>query len=151
MGLFDFLFNSAEDPIQTKFDELSDKAYNEKIRDDDISLLNDNEKIFFVLYVFDMEFQNGGLCQFFVNSSRVYAPLVSEYLGIVGAAEHQKMFDDFVVSNKIDLSDLSFFIIKSSYEYQSKFLAYPFEKFDHSFGELTGLVNYLGDFMKNKL
>ena len=87
MGLFDFLFK--ESKLQKKFNYLTDKAYNETIKDDDISQLDDNEKVFFVLYIFNLEIQNGGLCQFFVNSSRAYATLISEYLEIIGALEHK--------------------------------------------------------------
>ena len=100
MGLFDFLFE--ESKLQEKFNYLTDKAYNETIKDDDISQLDDNEKVFFVLYIFNLEIQNGGLCQFFVNSSRAYATLISQYLEIIGALEHKMLYDDFVKEN-IDL------------------------------------------------
>ena len=51
MGLFDFLFK--ESKLQKKFNYLTDKAYNETIKDDDISQLDDNEKVFFVIYIFN--------------------------------------------------------------------------------------------------
>jgi prepilin signal peptidase PulO-like enzyme (type II secretory pathway) len=39
------------------------------------------------LYMFEMEVNNGGLCQFFVNSSRECAPFISEALEAIGATE----------------------------------------------------------------
>ena len=41
----------------------------------------------------ETEVNNGGLCQFFVNSSRIVAPFVSEYMAIVGAFE---LYLDFI-------------------------------------------------------
>ena len=91
MGLFDFLFKEAEDKVQKKFNYLTEKAYNKAIKDDDISQLDDNEKVFFVLYIFNLEIQNGGLCQFFVNSSRLLAPYVDGCLQTINAQEHKKL------------------------------------------------------------
>ena len=58
-----------------------------------------------------MELQNGGLCQFFVNSSRSLAPYVDECLKMVGAEEHRKLFAEFVANNQIDLNNLDSFRI----------------------------------------
>lgn len=149
MGLFDFLFE--EDKLQEKFDYLTDKAYNETIKDDDISQLDDNEKVFFVLYIFNLEIQNGGLCQFFVNSSRAYATLISQYLEIIGALEHKMLYDDFVKENNINLEDLSFFDMDDLSEYEEKDNSYPFDRFDDAFCELTDIEELLEEFMNNKL
>ena len=149
MGLFDFLFE--EDKLQEKFNYLTDKAYNETIKDDDISQLDDNEKVFFVLYIFNLEIQNGGLCQFFVNSSRAYATLISQYLEIIGALEHKVLYDDFVKENNLNLEDLSFFDMDDLSEYEEKANSYPFDSFDDAFCELTDIEELLEEFMNNKL
>ncbi len=39
--------------------------------------LNQSQKVFYSLNWLESEVNNGGLCQFFVNSSRMVAPLVS--------------------------------------------------------------------------
>ncbi len=147
MNLFDFSLS----PIEIKYNELLEKCFNEEIQDEDISLLTDNEKIFYVLYTFDMEFQNGGLCQFFVNSSRNFAPYVSEYLEKVGAIEHKKLFDNFIKSNDINLNDLSFFIIDDLDFYEEKCNAYPFDDFDDEFSELPELIKILEEFLNDIL
>ena len=48
-----------------------------------VNSLNPSQKIFYSVNWLEMEVNNGGLCQFFVNSSRMVAPLVSEYMGII--------------------------------------------------------------------
>ena len=37
--------------------------------------LNEKEKTFYVVMLYEIEFQNGGLCQYFVNSSRGHGKL----------------------------------------------------------------------------
>ena len=85
MGLFDFLFKEAEDKVQKKFNYLTEKAYNKAIKDDDISQLDDNEKVFFVLYIFNLEIQNGGLCAYntgtISNSTSSATVSNSKYVG----------------------------------------------------------------------
>ena len=54
----------------------------------------------YVAAILDMEIQNGGLCQFFVNSSRMVAPIVSEYMSIIGATEHKNLYDTFIEKKK---------------------------------------------------
>ena len=149
MGLFDFLFKRSA--VEEKFDYLSDKVYSEIIKDDDLSLLNDNEKVFFVIYLYNLEIQNGGLCQFFVNSSRAYATLISQYLEIIGALEHKMLYDDFVKENNINLLDLSFFDMDDLREYEEKANSYPFDRFDDAFCELTDIEELLEEFMNDKL
>ena len=118
MALFDFLFKNnkkeekdASEIVYDIFTELMDKSYSTAIRGDDINLLNDKEKVFYVLYLYNMEIQNCGLCQFFVNSTKIYAPLVSHFLKEVNAVEHKKLYDDFIKANNINLYDLSYFDI----------------------------------------
>ena len=67
----DELFSAA----QARIDAVVD-AHEEIL--DGFPLLSDPQKVFFALNYLEMEVNNGGLCQFFVNSSRVYAPLISD-------------------------------------------------------------------------
>lgn len=150
MALFDFLFKNnkkeekdASEIVYDIFTELMDKAYSTAIRDDDINLLNDKEKVFYVLYLYNMEIQNGGLCQFFVNSTKIYAPLVSHFLKEVNAVEHKKLYDDFIKANNINLYDLSYFDIDNVEEFSEKNNSYPFDDFDDKFYTLPNLEDYL--------
>jgi len=150
MGLFDFFKMFEPSKIESKYNELMEKAYNSLIQDDDISQLSDEEKVFYVVYYFNAEWQNGGLCQFFVNSSRVYAPIIGEYLGIIGALEHKQMYEEFIKNNNIDVNDLSFFENRTI-SYQEKVNSYPFDKFDDEFYELPELDEYLEKYLEEYL
>lgn len=113
-----------------------------------ISSLNDSQKIVYSLDWFTIEVDNGGLFQFFVNSGRIVAPFISDYMEIVGAKEHKKLFDDFISKNNIDLSDLSFFDVNSEDEYAKKAERYPFNEFDDAFYELKPLDTYLKEYIR---
>lgn len=112
----------------------------ENAEDSEVDAFFGARRTVFVLNLFDSEIQNGGLCQFFVNSSREVAPFVSESLAAVGAEEHRVLFEEFVQNNAIDLSDLSSFMIfwsKRSYIKQTK--RYDFDAFDNQYYELPAL------------
>lgn len=96
-------------------------------------------RVVYILSTFDSEVQNGGLCQFFVNSSREVAPFVCESLETVGATEHCLLLQDFVTKNGIDLSDLSSFIITSRRGYIKQTKRFDFDSFDERYYELPPL------------
>lgn len=102
-----------------------------------------------VLEDYDMEVNNGGLCQYFVNSSRAGAPRLSEFLKEINAKKHKKLFDDFIRKNKIDVNDLDNFIIEheeaelgkissvsDDEKYYEKYKSNPFDDFDSEFYNL---------------
>ena len=148
MGLFDFFKMFKPSKIESKYNELMDKVYNPLIQDDDISQLSDEEKVFYVVYYFNAEWQNGGLCQFFVNSSRVAAPFVSEYMGVVGADAHKKLFDEFIQKNNINVTELSFFDIEKIEEFEEKAESYPFDDYDEAYYEMEPLQTYLQKYIR---
>ena len=115
---------------------------------DGFSLLSYPQKVFFALNYLEMEVNNGGLCQFFVNSSRVLAPYISEYLGIIGATEHKQLFDGFIQKNNIDLSDLSSFKIRHVREFAAQAERYPFDEYDDAFYTLPSLEESLTAYVK---
>ena len=88
------------------------------------------------------EVNNGGLCQFFVNSSRAFAPFVSESLFAVGADKTKELFDNFISENNIDLKDLNSFIITDLSEFAEQNQRYPFDDFDNKYYEI-GEINHL--------
>ena len=122
-----------------------DKAYNPDLRDDDISQLNDVEKVIFIVNVFNMEVLNGGICQFFSNSSGQYAPFISECLEKIESLENKKLFDDFVKENNIDLHNLSVFKASDISDYSNRVCKlYNYEKFDANYVEIDDeLAKYI--------
>ena len=82
------------------------------------------------------EVMNGGICQFFVNSSRVFAPILSASLDEVNAKEHKYHFDNFIEQNKIDVNDLNSFKSEDEDEFIEQYDKYPFEDFDMKFYDI---------------
>ena len=70
------------------------------------------KRVFYVVNYFDMEVQNGGLCQYFVNSSRDTAPYLLTCLNEIGAARYELLVRNFVTDNGINLNCLESFEIK---------------------------------------
>lgn len=116
-----------------------------------VNSLNSSQKLFYCVNWLETEVNNGGLCQFFVNSSRMAAPLVSAYMGMIGAEEHQKLYDDFVNRNGINLNDLSFFTIYKAKDFEKKYKAYPFDEYDNAFYEMEPLETYLKKYIREHL
>ena len=94
------------------------------------------KKIYYIVNYFDMEVQNGGLCQFFVNSSRDVAPYVVESLNAIGAINYKILLNDFVEEHNINLSDLDSFMIEDVEEFEAQTKRYPFDDFDDKYYEL---------------
>ncbi len=112
------------------------------------SKISVEQKTFYILSIYDMEIQNGGLCQFFVNSSRSLAPYIQENLSIIGATGHNELFTDFIQSNNIDINNLDSFIISDIDEYEAQTKLYDFETFDNKYIELPTLQSYMTNYIK---
>ncbi len=90
-------------------------------------------QVFYVTTLYEAEVNNGGLCQFFVNSSRFFAPVLADYLDEIGAEEHKALFEAFIRDNGIDVDDLSSFVIDDLDEFEEQTERYPFDDFDDAF------------------
>lgn len=99
------------------------------------SQINEEQKTIYSLNKFESEVNNGGLCQFFVNSSRECAPYISKALDAVGAFQIKDLYDKFISDNCIDVTDLSSFKISSIDEYEAQTQRYDFDSFDDKFYE----------------
>ena len=113
--------------------------------------LNDEQRVFYAVNYLEMEVNNGGLCQFFVNSSRMVAPIVSEHMGIIGAIEHKKLYDAFIEKHQINTNDLSSFDSDTIEVFQSQYERYPFDEYDDAFYELEPLQNHLVPYVKKHI
>ncbi len=89
-----------------------------------------------ILYMFNDEIQNGGLCQYFVNSTSKMAPFVAEALKIVGAVGFEALFTGFCTKNRIDLTDLSSFETDALDDYEALCERYSFDEFDYAYCDL---------------
>lgn len=116
-----------------------------------IAALNPDQVVFFSANYLEMEVNNGGLCQFFVNSSRIVAPVVSVSLEIIGAAEHKKLYDDFIAKYNIDVTNLSSFCIHDIQDYGKQTERYPFAEFDDAFYEMNPIQEYLVSYVRRHI
>ena len=138
--LFEAVWNRTENIVSSK-DDFAD-GFND---------LNDEQRIFYAVNYLEMEVNNGGLCQFFVNQSRMFAPIVSAYMGVIGATEHQKLYDTFIEKQHIDTNNLSSFDCDTIEDFQSQYKRYPFDEYDNAFYELEPLQNHLISFIKKHI
>ena len=116
-----------------------------------VNSLNFHQKVFYSVNWLEIEVNNGGLCQFFVNSSRMVAPFVSEYMAVIGADEHKRLYDDFVRQNGIDLCELSSFDVDDLEEFAEQYDRYPFDDYDDAFYEAEPLETYLTKYARENL
>ncbi len=137
------------------FSAISDRVDDEIYYADDIksALANANKQkqVFYTAYWYEAEVNNGGLCQYFANSSNLTAPYLSETLEIIGAKEHKENFDKFVKDNNIDVNDLSMFESDDVDEYIEKTELLDFDKFDEKFYELEPIQDYLVKYARENI
>lgn len=116
-----------------------------------VNALHGAEKAFYVASYFEMEVNNGGLCQFFVNSSREVAPQLADALSEIGAVRHRELFESFVEKNAINIHDLSSFVIDSIDEYGTQAKRYPFDDFDNAFYSLPPIQELLVPYIREHI
>lgn len=120
------------------YDSISCVCYN-AVYDINDKEVNNIQKTVYSLIQFETEVNNGGLCQFFVNSSRECAPYISESLTLIGAEKIKNLFDDFIYKNNIDVTDLTSFILKDIDAYKAQTERFDFDSFDDKFYEEENL------------
>ena len=134
------------------FKAISDRVDDEIYFSDDIKSALENankeKQVFYTVYWFESEVQNGGLCQYFCNSSNLTAPYLSEALEIIGAKEQKALFDKFVKDNDIDVNDLSMFETDDVDEYIEKTELLDFDSFDNSYYKLDENNSNVYDLLK---
>ncbi len=118
---------------------------------DALELLNDYQRYFYAVYSFDGEVNNGGIMQFFTNSSRATLPYVSDGLREMGAAEHQKVYDLLISRYEIDVDGLAAADEDELEEYLEEYGRYPLENFDASYYTLTPLQKNIEAYVKDNI
>lgn len=121
------------------------------VDDEKLDIANEIQRAFYVIDYFNLEVNNGGLCQFFVNSSRVCAPYISNSLEMIGAEKTKNLFDSFVAKNSIDLKNLDSFIIDDIDKFEEQTKRYPFDDFDNSYYKIEDIDKLLVSFAKKNI
>ena len=122
-----------------------------RLSSNDFAALSHPQQVFEIVNTLEMEVNNGGLCQFFVNSSREYAPYVSVSLEEIGAYAHMELYDSFIHRCGIDLKELSSFQIHNVKEYKAQTERYPFDEFDSAFYDLPSLEDNLTRYIRSNI
>ena len=110
--------------------------------------------------MFDLEMQNGGLCQFLANQGKFHGAMLENALLAFGAAEHSRIFTEFCAKNAIDLSKLEELLPETTDPYQvmenyrNLMGKYPFTDFDEAYFALDGeypLERMLGAYIRKHM
>lgn len=118
------------------------------IADTDVT---EEQKLVYSLMRLEAEVNNGGLCQFFVNSSGECAPYISKALDVIGADKMKSLFDSFILENHIDVKDLSSFKIESIEEYEAQTERFDFDSFDDAFYEDEDFHQQIIDYARKNI
>ena len=113
--------------------------------------ISEEQKLVYSLNRLEAEVNNGGLCQFFVNSSSECAPYISKALEVVGAISIKDLFDEFIATNNIDVNDLSSFKISSVDDFEEQTQRYDFDSFDEKFYEETNLHRQIIEYSRKNI
>ena len=113
------------------------------------SALNEFEQTFWVVYEFDAENLNGGLCQYFDNTrGRDFNRIVDD-LKVIGADGYASLYTDFVKENKINAEEFKDGVNE---DWETRYNKYPYDKFDDAFGKLymeeKALDSYLAEYVR---
>lgn len=142
---------SDDDLFEAVYLQNLDIAESAEDEDQELEQFRGPRRIVYILSMFDMEIQNGGLCQFFVNSSSAVAPYVREALSCVGANEHLNLFEEFITTNNIDVSRLESFKVFRKRGYIKQTKRFDFDAFDDAYSELPALQEKVVAYIKNNI
>lgn len=146
--------------------ELSDEELIEAVTDrlfyeegdnmpeESLKLFSAAKRVFYVVNYFDMEVQNGGIGQFFENSSVACAPYLSDSLGETGALSYKELFDKFIAENGIDPENPGSFDYNDEKEYEELNEKYHLDDFDEEYMALyeeEGLDTFLAAFVRENI
>ena len=117
--------------------------------EESFSALNECEQTFWVVYEFDAEVLNGGLCQYFGNSQGRDFNRIVDDLNKIGAEDYASLYSDFVKENKIDAEE---FKDGWNESWETSYNKYPYESFDDAFGKIymeeKALDSYLAEYVR---
>ncbi len=112
--------------------------------------LNKQQKVVYILDAYDMEVQNGGLCQFLMNDTEL-VPLVSDALKAVGAKEHKALYDSFLKDNDIDADTVEAFSEVDIDDFAEQYSRYPFEAFDDAYYDLPPVYDLVAAYIQDNI
>lgn len=111
--------------------------------------------VFLVVWEYLQEMENGGLCQYFVNTNPQNAPMLAEALQCIGAESHGELFQNFCGENGIDPEDLSEFEMDYDGDWKADYARLceqlPFESYDAEFWNLPDVRVQLVQYVRENI
>lgn len=138
---------SNDDLYEAVYFKLLDFVESYENEESALAVMNENQKVFYVLSLYDSEVQNGGLAQFFANSTSFLAPYISEALDKINAKEHKILFDNFLRNNNVTLTQetLEDFFANNDIPDQS------WENFDETYYTLSDIQSSLTTLIRKNI
>ncbi|MBE6590371.1 MAG: DUF4375 domain-containing protein [Ruminococcaceae bacterium] len=113
--------------------------------------MEEEPRIFYIVYYYDQKVNAEGLCSYFANTSRETALFLREALARIGAEEHKALFEDFLHDNKVATAALSAFAIGNSREFKKLERQYPFDDFNSAFYALPPMTEALAAYVRENI
>ncbi len=104
--------------------------------------LTEPAQAMYIVAILDMEVQNGGLCQFFVNCGSAYAARTISSLQTIGLEPMGILYESFLLDHQIDPTELSSFQIDTAEEFITQYERYPFDEFDNAYMDLWESLDF---------
>ncbi len=113
--------------------------------------MNAQQRNFYIVYYYMLQVNDGGLCQYFANSSRDTALFLSDALAAVGATEHRELFEEFLHHNKVATAALFSFVVDNSADFKQLERDYPFEEFNTAFYAIAPVSEAIAAYVRENI
>lgn len=113
--------------------------------------MNEEQKNFYIVYYYMLQVNEGGLCQYFANSSRDTALFLSDALAAVGATEHRELFEEFLHHNKVATAAMLHFAVDNSKDYKEMEKNYPFDDFNTMFYTIAPITESIAAYVRENI
>ena len=110
---------------------------------DGFASLSHEEQVFYAVWEYHAEIENGGLCQYLYNTQGAYVTQICGYLSEVGANEHREAFEQFLVDNNIDAEELMQICRDPNMTYEALYNRFSYDAVDDKFMFMRSIDWYL--------
>lgn len=113
--------------------------------------MNEEQRIFYIVYYYMLQVNSGGLCQYFAHASRDTALFLSDALEKVGAQEHRALFESFLHDNKVATAALLAFAVDNASDFKKMEDSYPFDAFNTEFYALPPMTEAIAAYVRENV
>lgn len=110
---------------------------------DGFASLSHEEQVFYAVWEYHAEIENGGLCQYLYNTHGAYVTQICGYLSEVGANEHRETFEQFLTDNNVDAEELMQICRDPNMTYEGLYQRFSYDAVDDKFMFMRSIDWYL--------